>query len=216
MPKGRRPNFGWRSGVERCCGDFHADAQTECGENQPESTDPADSRARWCVLLKTVPNMTVIRKAGLTAIRLFRGLGGSRLAITADDHHLFGGCGGVWIRRRQYVILKIDEVIITKARSRDARPGLVAGSVQFVRQTPLYQATLKFDGNLTAGSAERLMHWGLTAGWKYGYVRLNWWITARKITAMAMATRFIRPISATAKIYKSASRRMKTTIEDKL
>ena len=129
-------------------------------------------------LLKTVPNMTVIRKGGIDGDPLFRGLGGSRLAITADDHHLFGGCGGRMDPPTAYIYPEnYDEVIITKGpQSVTQGPGLVAGSVQFVRQTPRFdQATLKFDGSLTAGSAERFdAYAGLTAGWKYGYVRLNW------------------------------------------
>ena len=129
-------------------------------------------------LLKTVPNMTVIRKGGIDGDPLFRGLGGSRLAITADDHHLFGGCGGRMDPPTAYIYPEnYDEVIITKGpQSVTQGPGLVAGSVQFVRQTPRFdQATLKFDGSLTAGSAERFdAYAGLTAGWKYGYARLNW------------------------------------------
>ena len=128
-------------------------------------------------LLKTVPNMTVIRKGGIDGDPLFRGLGGSRLAITADDHHLFGGCGGRMDPPTAYIYPEnYDEVIITKGpQSVTQGPGLVAGSVQFVRQTPRFDRnTLKWDGSLTAGSADRWdLYGGLTAGWKYGYARLN-------------------------------------------
>lgn len=128
-------------------------------------------------LLKTVPNMTVIRKGGIDGDPLFRGLGGSRLAITADDHHLFGGCGGRMDPPTAYIYPEnYDEVIITKGpQSVTQGPGLVAGSVQFVRQTPRFDRnTLKWDGSVTAGSADRLdLYGGLTAGWKYGYARLN-------------------------------------------
>ena len=128
-------------------------------------------------LLKTVPNMTVIRKGGIDGDPLFRGLGGSRLAITADDHHLFGGCGGRMDPPTAYIYPEnYDEVIITKGpQSVTQGPGLITGSVQFVRDTPKFtQPGLNFDGSFTAGSAGRLDAFGgLTAGWKYGYARLN-------------------------------------------
>ena len=128
-------------------------------------------------LLKTVPNMTVIRKGGIDGDPLFRGLGGSRLAITADDHHLFGGCGGRMDPPTAYIYPEnYDEVIITKGpQSVTQGPGLITGSVQFVRDTPKFtKLGLDFDGSLTAGSAGRLdVFGGLTAGWKYGYARLN-------------------------------------------
>ena len=128
-------------------------------------------------LLKTVPNMTVIRKGGIDGDPLFRGLGGSRLAITADDHHLFGGCGGRMDPPTAYIYPEnYDEVIVTKGpQSVTQGPGLITGSVQFVRDTPKFSKPgLDFDGSLTAGSAGRLdVFGGLTAGWKYGYARLN-------------------------------------------
>ena len=128
-------------------------------------------------LLKTVPNMTVIRKGGIDGDPLFRGLGGSRLAITADDHHLFGGCGSRMDPPTAYIYPEnYDEVIVTKGpQSVTQGPGLITGSVQFIRETPKFtEPGLDFDGSLTAGSAERLdVFGGLTAGWKYGYARLN-------------------------------------------
>ena len=128
-------------------------------------------------LLKTVPNMTVIRKGGIDGDPLFRGLGGSRLAITADDHHLFGGCGGRMDPPTAYIYPEnYDDVIITKGpQSVTQGPGLITGSVQFVRDTPKFtEPGLSFDGSLTAGSAGRFdVYGGLTAGWKYGYARLN-------------------------------------------
>jgi len=45
-------------------------------------------------LLQSVPNMSIIRKGGTSGDPLFRGLGGSRLSITADDQFIYGGCGG--------------------------------------------------------------------------------------------------------------------------
>lgn len=43
-------------------------------------------------LLHSVANMSVIRKGGSSGDPLFRGLGGSRLSIQADDQFIYGGC----------------------------------------------------------------------------------------------------------------------------
>ena len=43
-------------------------------------------------LLQSVANMSVIRKGGSSGDPLFRGLGGSRLNIQADDQFIYGGC----------------------------------------------------------------------------------------------------------------------------
>ena len=45
-------------------------------------------------LLKSIPNMSVIRKGGMSGDPLFRGLGGSRLGIYSNDSQFFGGCPG--------------------------------------------------------------------------------------------------------------------------
>ena len=42
-------------------------------------------------LLQSVPNMSIIRKGGSSGDPLFRGLGGSRLSINADDQFIYGG-----------------------------------------------------------------------------------------------------------------------------
>ena len=44
-------------------------------------------------LLQSVPNMSIIRKGGSSGDPLFRGLGGSRLSVNADDQFIYGGCG---------------------------------------------------------------------------------------------------------------------------
>ena len=44
-------------------------------------------------LLKEIPNMGVVRKGQQGGDPVFRGLGGSRLAITTNDQFLYGGCG---------------------------------------------------------------------------------------------------------------------------
>lgn len=128
-------------------------------------------------LLKTVPNMTVIRKGGIDGDPLFRGLGGSRLAITADDHQLFGGCGMRMDPPTSYIYPdNYDEVIITKGpQSVTQGPGLVAGSVQFIRHDVNEdQYGLHGNGSFTVGSADRLDgNLGVSGTWKYGYVRLN-------------------------------------------
>ncbi|MCF7530249.1 TonB-dependent copper receptor [Neisseria lisongii] len=89
-------------------------------------------------LLKAVPNMSIIRKGGSSGDPLFRGLGGSRLSIRADDQFIYGGCGGRMDPPTAYVFpTAYDKVVITKGpQSVTQGMGLVGGAVQFVRDKP--------------------------------------------------------------------------------
>ncbi|WP_375057408.1 TonB-dependent copper receptor [Zobellella sp. DQSA1] len=128
-------------------------------------------------LLKTVPNMSITRKGGMSGDPLFRGLGGSRLSITSDNGYVLGGCGGRMDPPTAYLFPKsFDEVVITKGPQTVTQgPGLVAGSVQFLRH-PRYYGEGKFslDGSLTTGSADRVDAFGaIDLGNRHGYARLN-------------------------------------------
>lgn len=128
-------------------------------------------------LLKTVPNMSVIRKGGTSGDPLFRGLGGSRLNITADDQYIFGGCGGRMDPPTAYIFpAAYDEVIITKGPQTVTQgAGLVAGSVRFVRQDPHFdETTVKANGALTVGSPSRVdAYLDGTVGNQWGWLRAN-------------------------------------------
>lgn len=128
-------------------------------------------------LLKTVPNMSITRKGGMAGDPLFRGLGGSRLAITSDNSYVLGGCGGRMDPPTAYIFPRAyDEVVITKGPQTVTQgPGLVAGSVQFLRHPRYYgEGAFSLDGGLTGGSADRLDAFaGLDAGNELGYLRLN-------------------------------------------
>ncbi|WP_445400856.1 TonB-dependent copper receptor [Zobellella sp. An-6] len=128
-------------------------------------------------LLKTVPNMSITRKGGMAGDPLFRGLGGSRLAITSDNSYVLGGCGGRMDPPTAYLFPRAyDEVVITKGPQTVTQgPGLVAGSVQFLRHPRYYgEGELNLDAGLTTGSADRLDAFAdLDAGNELGYLRLN-------------------------------------------
>lgn len=128
-------------------------------------------------LLKSVPNMSVIRKGGSSGDPLFRGLGGSRLMINADDQFIYGGCGGRMDPPTAYIFpSNFDEVIVTKGpQSVTQGAGLVAGSVRFVRKKPDFsEKNYSFDGNFTLGSNDRRDAVVEAAvGSKYGYVRAD-------------------------------------------
>lgn len=128
-------------------------------------------------LLKTVPNMSIIRKGGMAGDPLFRGLGGSRLSITSDNSYVLGGCAARMDPPTSYLFPRsFDEVVITKGPQTVTQgPGLVAGSIQFIRHPRYYhEAEFNLDTGLTVGSAERLDAFAaLNAGNSLGYVRLN-------------------------------------------
>ncbi len=128
-------------------------------------------------LLKTVPNMSVIRKGGMSGDPLFRGLGGSRLSISASDSHFYGGCGGRMDPPTAYIFPDVyDEVIITKGPQTVTQgPGIIAGAVEFVRK-PYYFAEPGINGNLslTGGNFGRFDALGeVVGGFRWGYARVN-------------------------------------------
>ncbi|MRN38626.1 TonB-dependent copper receptor [Neisseria sp. N95_16] len=128
-------------------------------------------------LLLSVPNMNVIRKGGTSGDPLFRGLGGSRLAIQADDQFIYGGCGGRMDPPTAYIFPNsYDQVVITKGPQTVTQgTGLVAGSARFVRKEPkFHEKNIHFNTAYTIGSFGR--HDAMvdgTVGNELGYARLN-------------------------------------------
>ncbi len=106
-------------------------------------------------LLKEIPNMSVVRKGQQSGDPVFRGLGGSRLAITANDQFLYGGCGirmdtpTAYINPQSY-----DELQVIKGPQTVLKgPGLVAGAVEFIRHPKTYsKPSLDFEAGISAGS----------------------------------------------------------------
>ncbi|MDR0761413.1 MAG: TonB-dependent copper receptor [Campylobacteraceae bacterium] len=127
-------------------------------------------------LLKSIPNFSVTRKGGSSGDPLFRGLGGSRLAITTDDSFLYGGCGGRMDPPTAYIFPNsYDRVVVIKGPQSVIYPGIITGSVQFLRDELYFDKTEgSADVGLTVGSFGRLDEFAdITAGAKYGYMRIN-------------------------------------------
>ena len=128
-------------------------------------------------LLQSMPNMSIIRKGGSSGDPLFRGLGGSRLSVNADDQFIYGGCGMRMDPPTAYIHPNsFDQVVVTKGPQTVTQGmGLVSGSVQFIRKDPDFtEKPYNINATLTAGSNDRL-DGSLEAefGGKYGYVRTN-------------------------------------------
>lgn len=128
-------------------------------------------------LLQSVPNMSVIRKGGSSGDPLFRGLGGSRLSINADDQFIYGGCSNRMDPPTAYIFPNTyDEVIVTKGpQSVTQGAGLVAGAVQFVRKDPKFdEKPYQISASAMVGSNSRLDgSFEGQVGGRYGYFRTN-------------------------------------------
>jgi len=127
-------------------------------------------------LLKSVPNMGVTRKGGSSGDPLFRGLGGSRLPITANDSFLYGGCGGRMDPPTAYIFPSAyDSVVITKGPQTVIFPGVITGSVQFLRDDIYFnEPDANGEAAVVVGSFGRFDAFAdVTAGDSLGYVRLN-------------------------------------------
>lgn len=110
-------------------------------------------------LLKSIPGFSASRKGGSAADPLLRGLGGSRLAILADDGFVYGGCGGRMDPPTAYLFPDAyDRLEVIKGpQSVRFGSGLISGAVNFQRQPPhLQHASTEVRASLLAGSAERL------------------------------------------------------------
>ena len=144
-------------------------------------------------LLQSVPNMSIIRKGGSSGDPLFRGLGGSRLSVNADDQFIYGGCGMRMDPPTAYIHPNsFDKVVVTKGPQTVTQGmGLVSGSVQFIRKDPDFTEKPSSAAN-TATSAAIFP------------------ITEPTITKTATATAFTPTSNATAKCCNWASPRPKT------
>ena len=90
--------------------------------------------------LKTVPGFSVMRKAGTDGEPNFRGMGGSRINILADDQNIFGGCGQRMDAPTAYIFPEIyDKVTVIKGPQTVLYPGHgSAATVRFERDQKVY------------------------------------------------------------------------------
>jgi iron complex outermembrane receptor protein len=142
----------------------------------PKSTIQPIPSSDGAELLKSIPNFSVTRKGGSSGDPLFRGLGGSRLAITANDDFLYGGCGGRMDPPTAYIFpSSYDRVVITKGPQTVIYPGVIAGSVQFLRYDSYFEkAGANGEAGITVGSFGRFDTFAdVTAGINQGYIRVN-------------------------------------------
>ncbi|MXR37689.1 TonB-dependent copper receptor [Craterilacuibacter sinensis] len=125
--------------------------------------------------LKTVPGMSSIRKGGASSDPLLRGLGGSRLAVQADGHFLYGGCGGRMDPPTAYIVPSAYDLVevIKGPQSVKYGMGLISGAVNFERKTePFAEAGTQLNLSATGGNFDRNDAWlDATVGSQLGYVR---------------------------------------------
>ncbi|NDV13207.1 TonB-dependent copper receptor [Crenobacter caeni] len=125
--------------------------------------------------LKTIPGMSSIRKGGASSDPLLRGLGGSRLAVQADGHFLYGGCGGRMDPPTAYIVPSAYDLVevIKGPQSVKYGMGLVSGAVNFERKTePFATAGTRLNLSATGGSFDRNDAWlDATVGSQLGYLR---------------------------------------------
>ncbi|MEN9341006.1 MAG: copper transporter porin [Pseudomonadota bacterium] len=90
--------------------------------------------------LKSVPGFSVMRKAGTDGEPNFRGMGGSRVNILADDQNIFGGCGQRMDAPTAYIFPEIyDKVTIIKGPQTVLYPGHgSAATVRFEKEQKTY------------------------------------------------------------------------------
>jgi iron complex outermembrane receptor protein len=90
--------------------------------------------------LKTVPGFSVMRKAGADGEPNFRGMGGSRVNILADDQNIFGGCGQRMDAPTAYIFPEIyDKVTVIKGPQTVLYPGHgSAATVRFEKEQKTY------------------------------------------------------------------------------
>ena len=121
----------------------------------PRQPVPAHDGADY---LKTIPGFSVIRKGGTDGDPVLRGMAGSRLNILLDGQHILGGCGGRMDPPTAYVFPEMYDSITVRKGPQTVLYGPVgsAGTVLFERKPRNFtEPSVKFNGSLTAGSAER-------------------------------------------------------------
>ncbi|MBE1162246.1 TonB-dependent copper receptor [Dyella acidiphila] len=121
----------------------------------PRQPIPASDAAD---LLKTVPGFAVMRKGGSNGDAVFRGMAGSRLAISVDGTQLAGGCPARMDPPTAYISPALyDKVTIIKGPETVVNgPVGSAGTVLFEHDTPHYSdAAATLDASTTFGSFGR-------------------------------------------------------------
>jgi iron complex outermembrane recepter protein len=90
--------------------------------------------------LKSVPGFSIMRKAGTDGEPNFRGMGGSRVNILADDQNIFGGCGQRMDAPTAYIFPEIyDKVTVVKGPQTVLYPGHgSAATVRFEKEQKTY------------------------------------------------------------------------------
>ena len=94
--------------------------------------------------LKSVPGFSIMRKAGTDGEPNFRGMGGSRVNILADDQNIFGGCGQRMDAPTAYIFPEIyDKVTVVKGPQTVLYPGHgSAATVRFEKEQKTYDLSL--------------------------------------------------------------------------
>lgn len=106
-----------------------APVTVEMDPKVPRQPLPAHDGADF---LKSVPGFSIMRKAGTDGEPNFRGMGGSRVNILADDQNIFGGCGQRMDAPTAYIFPEIyDKVTVVKGPQTVLYPG--HGSAATVR-----------------------------------------------------------------------------------
>lgn len=138
----------------------------------PQQPLPANDGA---ALLKAIPGMSVIRKAGTDGDPVFRGMAASRLNILLDGAHILGGCGGRMDPPTAYVFPDAyDEVTLMKGPQTVLYgPGGSAGTVRFERRAPSFiEPGWAAAAAITGASFERHDEYAdVKAGGPAGYVQ---------------------------------------------
>lgn len=91
--------------------------------------------------LKSVPGFSIMRKAGADGEPNFRGMGGSRVNILADDQNILGGCGQRMDAPTAYIFPEIyDRVTVVKGPQTVLYPGHgSAATVRFEKEQKSYE-----------------------------------------------------------------------------
>ncbi|QWD79182.1 TonB-dependent copper receptor [Polynucleobacter sp. MWH-Spelu-300-X4] len=91
--------------------------------------------------LKSIPGFNIMRKAGADGEPNFRGMGGSRVNILADDQNIYGGCGQRMDAPTAYIFPEIyDKVTVIKGPQTVLYPGYgSAATVRFEKEQKIYE-----------------------------------------------------------------------------
>lgn len=128
-------------------------------------------------LLKTIPNMSLVRKGGMSSDPQFRGLGGTRLNVQVGGTTFHGGCGGRMDPPTSYVFPNAyDSVVVTKGpQSVVQGPNVITGSVLFNRNFLYFpEKGFRGDVSVTGGNFGRFdADLLLEGGFNLGYARID-------------------------------------------